>query len=320
MDTSQLAADNRILQIRFGSHLYGTQRPESDEDFVGVFMPNKRIVYGFLRVDEVDNSIHAKDENNKNTSDAKDIKYYEFRKYIKLLMENNPNILETIFVNRENIIFVNDWGRHILDNRHLFPHQGLKQKFLGYAFSQKHKMFIKKDNYFNLIKAKDYLSRFNIGWSLWEAEKDMDKSVFIKRLNQKSGSIDYYNVGDINLLPSLTIKNAIKYIDERLGKVGNREELYLKHAYDTKFASHLVRLMYEGIELLQTGELQFPLRERDTIISIRQGSWAIEDVIDLSNKLESEIETIETRLPAKPRFEEIEMMTMEMVEQFLSCK
>jgi predicted nucleotidyltransferase len=29
----------KICKIRVGSHLYGTNRPESDQDFYGVFLP-----------------------------------------------------------------------------------------------------------------------------------------------------------------------------------------------------------------------------------------------------------------------------------------
>lgn len=140
MKEREIAEKNKILVVRTGSHLYGTNRPESDEDFVGIFMPSEEYVYGFKRVDEVDMSIHSKDENNRNTKDAIDIKYYEFRKFVKLAMENNPNILEILFVNKENIIYVNEIGQKLLDMAERFPHQGAKQKFTGYALSQKGKL------------------------------------------------------------------------------------------------------------------------------------------------------------------------------------
>ena len=49
-----------------------------------------------------------------------------------------------------------------------FVHIGCVQKFLGYAFSQKHKMVIKKDNYFDFISAVDYLKTIDSGKSLIE--------------------------------------------------------------------------------------------------------------------------------------------------------
>ncbi len=318
MNYRELAQNNKIFEIRTGSHLYGTVRPDSDEDFMGVFLPGKRQVYGFLRVDEVDNSVVSKDENNKNTADARDIKYYEFRKYVRLLMDNNPNIIESIFVNQENIVYVNSFGEWLLENKKLFPYKGLKEKFCGYAFSQKHKMFIKRDNYFNLVRAGDFLNRFESALRLFEIEDQMDKSLFVKRYNKVvPEKLDFYVIGDINIAPWMTVKNAWATIELRLSRVGNREQLYLDHAYDTKFASHLIRLLLEGKELLTTGEIQFPLDYAPLLIDIRNGYMSIEAIIQLSDQLEKDIDKIESSLPNKPRSEEIENFCMDMVETFL---
>lgn len=318
-----IAEKNKILVVKTGSHMYGTNTPTSDEDYVGIFMPTEEYVYGFRRMEEVDMSVKDKDENGKNTQDAIDIKYYEFRKFVKLAMENNPNILEILFAPQENIVYINEFGTELLEMAKRFPHQGAKQKFLGYAFSQKHKMFVKKDNYFDLLKAVEFLKSKDsvLPWSLWEVEKDMDKSIFKKQINKLSGKIDFYQVGDINLMPSITVKNAIKMIEDRLGKVGNREELYLKHAYDTKFAMHLVRLMMEGAFLLKKGYLQFPFDEKgkEILMGIRRGEWTIEDILESAGSLEAIIENegIETSLPAKPRFEEIEAYVIQTIKRFL---
>jgi predicted nucleotidyltransferase len=73
-----------------GSHLYGTNTPTSDIDICGIVMPSIEEVYGFEKMEEFDLSITDKDSSGKNTKDAVDIKYYEFRKFVKLAMENNP--------------------------------------------------------------------------------------------------------------------------------------------------------------------------------------------------------------------------------------
>jgi len=140
MKEREIAEKNKILVVRTGSHLYGTNTPESDEDFVGIFMPSEEYVYGFKKVDEVDLSVKDKDENGKNTKDAVDIKYYEFRKFVKLAMDNNPNIIEILFAPKENIVYINEFGTELLEMAKMFPHQGAKQKFMGYALSQKGKL------------------------------------------------------------------------------------------------------------------------------------------------------------------------------------
>ena len=84
------ARKNRILEIRSGSHLYGTNTPESDEDFVGIFMPPEEYVYGLQSVQEVDLGIKDKHADGKNTADAVDRKLYEFRKFVNLAQGEQP--------------------------------------------------------------------------------------------------------------------------------------------------------------------------------------------------------------------------------------
>ena len=98
MNLTNIALDNRILELKVGSHLYGTSTPESDIDFCGVFVAPKELYLGLQRVEEVDLSIISKKENGRNDKDAIDRKFYELRKYIKLAAENNPNIIEQLFV------------------------------------------------------------------------------------------------------------------------------------------------------------------------------------------------------------------------------
>ena len=57
-----LAQAKAVLKLRSGSHLYGLNTPESDEDFIGIFMPDEYSVFGFERCDEVDCSVTSKDK------------------------------------------------------------------------------------------------------------------------------------------------------------------------------------------------------------------------------------------------------------------
>ena len=108
MNERIIAEKNKILELVTGSFLYGTDTETSDKDYYGIFMPEIEYVIGFRRCEEVDFSVIKKDANDKNTADSIDRKFYEFRKFIKLAMENNPNIIEILFVNKINTLFIND--------------------------------------------------------------------------------------------------------------------------------------------------------------------------------------------------------------------
>ena len=85
----------------------------------------------------------------------------------------------------------------------------------------------------------------------------------------------------------------------------NRPELIAAHGYDTKYAGHVLRLGYQGIEFLETGRLTLPLprREQARVLGVsRNGRVSFEDVLaeadDLRRRLERLLE--ESPLPSVP--------------------
>lgn len=74
---------------------------------------------------------------------------------------------------------------------------------------------------------------------------------------------------------------------------GSRKELIDRWGYDVKAASHVVRLGYQGVELLKTGKLELPIRGavKDVLMAIKQGHWSLQSVLDLTLQLEDEIKS-----------------------------
>ena len=71
----------------------------------------------------------------------------------------------------------------------------------------------------------------------------------------------------------------------------NRPELIEAHGFDTKYAMHVVRLGYQGIELMTTGRLTLPMAEpeRARVMAIRRGEVPEDEVV-------AEVETVERTL------------------------
>lgn len=84
----------------------------------------------------------------------------------------------------------------------------------------------------------------------------------------------------------------------------NRQNLVEKYGYDTKYAGHMVRLGYQGIEYAETGRLTLPMAEpmRSRILDIRQGrvtqADATEECLDVESKLTALLVT--SPLPSHP--------------------
>jgi predicted nucleotidyltransferase len=95
-----------------------------------------------------------------------------------------------------------------------------------------------------------------------------------------------------------------RLLGERGQKDVNRPELVAKYGYDTKYASHLIRLGLQGLELAQTGRMSLPMRpgDRDMVMSVRRGEMPLRTVVTLGEALESKLAiSIEaSRLPERP--------------------
>jgi hypothetical protein len=89
----------------------------------------------------------------------------------------------------------------------------------------------------------------------------------------------------------------------------NRPELIEQHGFDTKYAGHVLRLGYQGIEFLESGRLTLPIREpeRTHVLDVRNGRVAFEDVLaeadDLQHRLEDLLEN--SQLPERPDYDRV---------------
>jgi uncharacterized protein len=95
-----------------------------------------------------------------------------------------------------------------------------------------------------------------------------------------------------------------RMLGERGQKRVNRTDLEAAHGFDTKYMSHILRLGYQGVELLETGRLTLPLpqSERDFIKAVRRGEWSLNTCLTEAGDLEHEIKgLIDTSpLPDEP--------------------
>jgi predicted nucleotidyltransferase len=95
-----------------------------------------------------------------------------------------------------------------------------------------------------------------------------------------------------------------------------RSELYEKHGYDPINASHLIRLLRMGIELLATGELIVERPDAPQLIDIKTGCWTLEQVETEADRLFSQVENalINSELPKDVDRELISNLYIDIIE------
>lgn len=81
-----------------------------------------------------------------------------------------------------------------------------------------------------------------------------------------------------------------------------RAELEEKFGYDTKHASHLVRLMRMGKEILSEGKVIVFRPDREELLAIRNGAWSYDQIEEYAHKMEQEIIELDktSPLPRQP--------------------
>lgn len=139
--------NNVVYEVITGSMAYGTNvANKSDFDIYGVVIPLKEMIFPHLagEIPGFGNQIQRFEQyiehHIKSGERDYDLTYTSIVKYFQLCMDNNPNMVDTLFVPQECITGMNAIGQMIRENRRRFLHKGCYHKFLGYAHSQLHKM------------------------------------------------------------------------------------------------------------------------------------------------------------------------------------
>lgn len=110
-----------IYECISGSKAYGLALPTSDTDIKGVFILPKRDYYGLAYTEQVNN-------------ESNDIVFYELKRFVDLLIRNNPNLFDLISAPDDCILYKDP----VMDliNPEMFLSRLCKTTFAEYAIAQ----------------------------------------------------------------------------------------------------------------------------------------------------------------------------------------
>lgn len=273
--------DNVSYLTIMGSQAYGVAQENSDMDIYGFAIPPKEMVFPHLAGEimgfgrqvqrfEQWQEHHVVDPSaNAGKGQEYDFGVYSIVKYFQLLMDNNPNMLDSIFTPRNCVIHCANIGNVVRDNRKMFLHKGSYHKFRGYAFSQMHKM-----------RAKDVQEGSARAELREKFGFDVKFGMHLVRLLDEAEQI--LTLGDIDLQRSKEVLKAIRrgeWTIERIEqhfteKERELEKLYhessLPHSPDeAKIKELLLNCLEEHYGSLKD-VIVLPNRDRAVLIEIRE--------------------------------------------------
>jgi predicted nucleotidyltransferase len=138
--------DNLCYETMMGSVAYGVSSDTSDVDVYGICMPPKDMVFPHLAGEIFGFGTQVKRfESWQEHHIAALEKEWDFQilgivKFFQLAMENNPNVIDSLFTPRRCVLSSTAVGEYIREHRTDFLHKGAWHKFKGYAYSQLNKI------------------------------------------------------------------------------------------------------------------------------------------------------------------------------------
>jgi uncharacterized protein len=266
----------RIFEATTGSHLYGLSTPESDSDSRGVCVaPMEVLLDPFMRFTVKDGF------------DGEDRAIYDLGKFMNLCADNNPNLLELLFVPEQFVLCkTKEWDK-VIENRHLFLSKNVKHRFLGYGFSQLEAIKRHRAWFLNPPSHKPTREEFGLSQEPLVSEANIQNMMGVPNHLFKE---EYYQELQQERLYRETKKKWDNYMQWKTNRNPKRKGTEEQFGYDLKYASHLFRLMSEGKELLLTGKITFPLPNAEWLLEIKQGLYPYEQILEMAENMEKEFE------------------------------
>jgi predicted nucleotidyltransferase len=162
------------------------------------------------------------------------------------------------------------------------------------------------------------VSTLQVGWDNWpQAYEAAVVNKLAKEYDLKEEVVNLLN-------KEREFKRAMEthksWINWKTNRNKERSKLEEKSGYDTKHASHLVRLMRMGYEILTEGKVIVKRPDREEILGVKQGAWSYEKVMefakDMQVKLDEAYKT--TKLPRTIDNEKVNDLYYNLIEEYHS--
>lgn len=286
-----------LMITRFGSHLYGTNTPNSDSDFMVLYLPDLKKAAAGVKAKSYRSGTNLK--NVKNSAWDVDVQGLDIREVVRKFTKGEIVALDLMFAptNKKATVFLHSRFRKFLDN---YIYTGILRPYgvagvVGYINQQAQKYGVKGTRLGQVIALRDFVSD-KFDWddkvsSVMEALKkrqDILDGDFIKfnvvAVTKKGGVVEDDLALDVlgkTALPTSTVKQLLDMLDKHIEKYGHRAKQALENkGIDWKAISHAFRAIYEYTQLTTQGAVEFPLPTKlaERLVELKNGSLDFKEV------------------------------------------
>ncbi len=265
-----------------GSNLYGLATSESDLDSRAIILPPTEYLCGM--------GIQKFEQYESPTEDRV---VYSLDKFLKHVLQGNISMLEMLFAPNPKMSSI---GEIIRSHRDLFVTQRYYRSVKGFSNQEERRM-----------------RATNLTISSGDETKDEVLQKLCSMFHLKS-----YERDDIIDIIENSTQLQLRKVTKTTRNLGDKRRLLFdKFGFDTKSASHVIRLLEEGIELLSTGQLVFPRPNATMLLNVKKGLTPVAEVDIMIAKLQGELDEAfaNTKLPALPNIKKINDIYTDIVIQ-----
>lgn len=280
-----------IARIQYGSKLYGTQIPTSDDDFKEVYIPSFRDIL-LQRCSNVNNRV-SRDE---------DVEKFPLHIFCQYAMTATPVAVEMLFAPKSAIIHSTSEWDELVSMRDSIISDNISA-FVGYCRNQARKYALKVESvndleiFLNEFDHPCYHKVIVATYIFEESDSNFIKTAKTFKLvdkKLKNGHVvKHLRIGPKMVPITANFKTACDIFRGLLNEYGQRAKSFVgsNEHHDWKALYHAMRIANQTIEFMQTGFITFPRPEAPYLLDIRNAKIPFEQI---STELDQKLDLVES--------------------------
>lgn len=302
-----------IMKSVFGSQLYGLATPQSDTDYKGIYIPNHADLICQTAVKSINQSTGS--DHSKNTADDVDLELFSLHEFIRLAAKGETVAIDMLHTPDDMLVQDSPLWMLLRSQRARFYTTNMVA-YIGYVRKQAAKYGVKgsrmeaiadaikattdalgKHLEFHDVDPNDVRLRDIVG------HLPINKYCFtISQYHEKTCEMNYfYQVLEKKFQYSLRATELIDILQKIYDTYGARAKQAMENeGIDWKAMSHALRAGFQLKEIYETGDLIYPLKDREFLLKVKLGQLDfMTEVKPTLEALVAEVEEIAAKLEAE---------------------
>lgn len=288
----------KLVEITFGSTLYGTSTPTSDTDIKAVHIPNVNEILLGKSAKVISENTKSSESKEKNTSEDTDYESFALHHYFKLLLEGQPMAIEMLDAPDEFILYKDPFWDEIKSHREKFISKK-SEAYLGYCRQQASKYGIKGSRVAAVRTLLEWLKEqektYTIQAKLLElpwSNVPLAEFIELVQIPLANGQLIWHISCCGRKVPFGTkLKEAISVYQKLFDEYGKRAlQAENNEGVDWKALSHAVRGGRQAISVLNGEKLIFPIPYAQELLDIKLGKVDYKIVGEMIENLLDEVQ------------------------------